>query len=48
MQFGLTDMADKAEFLLFGIVLALDNSREWELLVDTIAAPKAGTEVTLL
>ena len=48
MQFGLTDMADKAKFLLFCIVLALDNSRKWELLVDTITAPKARTEVALL
>ena len=48
MQFGLADMADKAKFLLFSIVLALDDSRKWELLVDTITAPKARTEVALL
>ena len=48
MQFGLTDMADEAEFLLFSIVLALDNPRKWELLIDTIAAAEASTEVALL
>ena len=48
MQFSLTDMADEAEFLLFSIILALDNPRKWELLIDTIAAAEASAEVALL